>query len=216
MPGIKTYAGKDVSITFELKRCIHSEECGKRLPGVFDAHRRPWVEPDASDGDTIAAAVSNCPSGALHVYNKDGSATEQFEGPAEILARDDGPLYVRGDIQILGSDGSLISSETRVALCRCGRSENKPFCDNSHVGHFEASGPLGSSRTGADDESDAGELVFSLRENGPYILKGSFVIRPSDGSAEVTGVKGALCRCGHSSNKPFCDGTHREIGFEAE
>ena len=215
MPRTKRYPGKEVSITFDLTRCIHSEECGKRLPMVFDAHRRPWVDPDAAGGTTIAEAVSNCPSGALHVQLADGSEAESFQRPAVIVPGDDGPLYLRGNIEIVTADGSLSSRETRVALCRCGRSENKPFCDNSHIGHFEASGPLGVSKPQTDLPDEPEDLSVAPRKDGPYILKGSFVIRSDDGSEEFEGVKAALCRCGHSSNKPFCDGSHRETEFTA-
>jgi CDGSH-type Zn-finger protein len=48
---------------------------------------------------------------------------------------------VRGDIEILAPDGSVLRRDTRIALCRCGGSENKPFCDNSHRKNgFQADG----------------------------------------------------------------------------
>lgn len=216
MPGLKTYAGKDISITFDLKRCIHAEECGKRLPAVFDAHHRPWVDPDGAGVDTIAEVVSHCPSGALHAQRADGVEAESSESPAEIVVGDHGPLYLRGNIEIVATDGSLIGRETRVALCRCGLSENKPFCDNSHIGQFEASGPLGRTKVQSADPGESEVLSIAARKDGPYILKGSFVIRAGNGGEQIAGMKGALCRCGHSNNKPFCDGTHREVGFEAE
>jgi len=50
----------------------------------------------------------------------------------EISPVANGPLYLRGRIRIEGPDGRVIREDTRVALCRCGASENKPFCDNSH------------------------------------------------------------------------------------
>jgi CDGSH-type Zn-finger protein len=43
-----------------------------------------------------------------------------------------GPLFLRGRIQIRDAEERLIREDTRVALCRCGASENKPFCDGSH------------------------------------------------------------------------------------
>ena len=132
MPRLKTYQGNDISITFDLQRCIHSEQCGKRLHEVFDAHRRPWVEPNAADPETIAEVVSHCPSGALHAYLADGSPTESFYGPVDIVVNDDGPLRLRGDIEIVSPDGSVIGRETRVTLCRCGHSTNKPFCTGAH------------------------------------------------------------------------------------
>jgi CDGSH-type Zn-finger protein/uncharacterized Fe-S cluster protein YjdI len=216
MSKLKSYQGKEVSITFELQRCIHSEECGRRLTAVFDAQRRPWVEPDAAPAEKIAQVVSNCPSGALHAYWADGEATESLDGPAEINVRTDGPLQLRGNIEILATDGTLIGRETRVALCRCGRSENKPFCDNSHIGQFDAPEQLGASKTHADKPVGQNHLSISPIKNGPYILKGSFVISTPSEDQPIDGNKGALCRCGHSNNKPFCDGSHRTLGFEAD
>ena len=46
----------------------------------------------------------------------------------------DGPLYVRGCVQLRSADGKVIVEDMRLALCRCGQSHNKPFCDNSHRG----------------------------------------------------------------------------------
>ena len=58
----------------------------------------------------------------------------------------------------------------------------------------------------------SGETIVTVTENGPNILRGN--IRIFRGDEEIAHVeKVALCRCGHSSNKPFCDGTHKTIGF---
>ena len=54
------------------------------------------------------------------------------------------------------------------------------------------------------------------RENGPYLVAGTATYTDADGLEQTTqGSMIALCRCGHSANKPFCDGTHRKIEFEA-
>ena len=56
------------------------------------------------------------------------------EGPVEIKVRDDGPYKVTGPVRIVDADGAVFDVEPGrpVALCRCGRSETKPFCDASH------------------------------------------------------------------------------------
>lgn len=61
------------------------------------------------------------------------------------------------------------------------------------------------------------EVVITARENGPYLVRGPVRILDAEGNAYDTEGKAtvALCRCGGSTNKPFCDGTHSEIGFEA-
>jgi len=52
-----------------------------------------------------------------------------------------------------------------------------------------------------------------VRENGPNFLRGDLTVSAPGGTVRDTRV--ALCRCGASSNKPYCDGTHRQIGFQA-
>lgn len=62
------------------------------------------------------------------------------------------------------------------------------------------------------------ETRITVNKNGPLRLEGEFII--SDPSGKTYGLGGrtfiALCRCGHSSNKPFCDGTHSKVGFQHE
>ena len=67
-----------------------------------------------------------------------GPAVEPHFEPSIGLVQDtakgvSGPLWVRGGVQVLGADGSAYEIRNRVALCRCGASGNKPFCDGSHV-----------------------------------------------------------------------------------
>lgn len=60
------------------------------------------------------------------------------------------------------------------------------------------------------------EVVIKVRESGPYLVKGPVTLTDADGNAFVIeGENIALCRCGASENKPFCDGTHKAIGFSA-
>ena len=56
-------------------------------------------------------------------------------------------------------------------------------------------------------------ITIKLKENGPYVIEGEFRLVDSNGN-EIPIKKGALCRCGGSLNKPFCDGTHSKIGFQ--
>lgn len=60
------------------------------------------------------------------------------------------------------------------------------------------------------------EVNITINSSGPYIVEGKIKLVDSDGNQfQVEGDRIALCRCGESSNKPFCDGTHRKIGFDA-
>ena len=61
-------------------------------------------------------------------------------------------------------------------------------------------------------------MVIQVRENGPYKVTGPVTIVDAEGREFLLpeGSAVALCRCGHSSNKPFCDATHRQVGFVAD
>ncbi len=62
------------------------------------------------------------------------------------------------------------------------------------------------------------DVSIKVRENGPYLVTGPITLTDADGTAFDAGQDGkpvALCRCGGSTTKPFCDGTHSKTGFEA-
>lgn len=61
------------------------------------------------------------------------------------------------------------------------------------------------------------KVQITTRPNGPYLVKGAVRLVDSEGTEfNLQGETFALCRCGHSSNKPFCDGTHNRQGFHAD
>jgi uncharacterized Fe-S cluster protein YjdI len=128
----RTYVGDAIEVLWEPRLCIHVRNCVSRLPQVFDPEVRPWVVVDAADADAVAAAIESCPTGALHYRRLDGGRQEQQPAETTVEPRPNGPLFVRGAVRIVDGDGRLIREDTRVALCRCGASENKPFCDGSH------------------------------------------------------------------------------------
>jgi uncharacterized Fe-S cluster protein YjdI len=128
----RVYADERIEIHWEPRLCIHVRSCVERLGAVFDAERRPWIDPTAASPDEIAETVLTCPTGALHFRRLDGGADEEAPEPPTVVPRENGPLFLRGRIRIEDPDGNLIREDTRVALCRCGGSANKPFCDGTH------------------------------------------------------------------------------------
>jgi uncharacterized Fe-S cluster protein YjdI/CDGSH-type Zn-finger protein len=128
----RRYFGEGIEVTYDARRCIHAAECLRGLPAVFDTTRRPWILPDAAPADDVAAVVARCPSGALHAIRKDGGPAETAPLPTVVQVVPNGPLYIHGCVRLERADGSLIGEDTRLALCRCGQSRNKPYCDNSH------------------------------------------------------------------------------------
>ncbi len=135
---VRVYADKEIAIGYDARRCVHAAECTRGLPAVFDDARRPWIVPGGASSDEIAAVIAKCPSGALHFTQLDGGAVEPLPEDNTIVPTPRGPLYVRGHIQLRSADGSLIVEDTRLALCRCGLSHNKPFCDAGGQGQYQA------------------------------------------------------------------------------
>lgn len=128
----RVYANDAIEVHWEPRLCIHTGNCVRQLGGVFDPARRPWVDVDAADPDAIAATVLTCPTGALHFRRLDDGAQEEPPEEATFEPQPNGPLFVRGQVRVVDADESLIREDTRLALCRCGASRNKPFCDGSH------------------------------------------------------------------------------------
>lgn len=131
---IKEYEAPDVVVGFDARRCIHAARCVSELPAVFDTSKRPWIQADAAEAEAVIAQVARCPTGALIARRPDGTRVEAAPTDIAIEEVADGPLYVSGQITITDPDGGVFADETRVALCRCGASGNKPFCDGSHEG----------------------------------------------------------------------------------
>jgi CDGSH-type Zn-finger protein/uncharacterized Fe-S cluster protein YjdI len=211
---IRSYESDEIAVDYDAGRCIHAEECVKGLPAVFDAGRRPWIEPSAAESlDELARVIERCPTGALQYRWKAAGPAEEPAPRNTIRIEADGPLYVRGALR-LKLDDDEVMEETRLALCRCGLSKDKPFCDNSHArGEFADPGRVTQSSL-KTEEAPSSALTLEPLPNGPTLISGGLTIEATDGS-RIEGTGGALCRCGHSSNKPFCDGTHRKVGFEA-
>jgi len=129
---LKQYEGLGITVHWQPKLCIHVSNCIRALPGVFKPDARPWVNVEGASADEIAAAIENCPTGALSYLRTDGAPQEAPESPTKVEPRPNGPLFVRGDIEVIDAEGNLVRRATRVALCRCGQSSNKPYCDLSH------------------------------------------------------------------------------------
>lgn len=130
----------------------------------------------------------------------------------------DGPLFLAGRIRIEMSDGAVHEAE-EAYLCRCGASQDQPFCDDSHCGAgFADKGVIQGGRltpVKGDDGQDGDPVTIVCAPDGPLLVRGPLVVVGQDGALSQ-GRKGALCRCGASSSKPFCDGSHRQCGFKTD
>jgi uncharacterized Fe-S cluster protein YjdI len=127
----RVYRGESIEVIWQPEYCIHASFCWRNLPDVFQPRTAPWVKPDKAPADEIAWVVSACPTGALSYRRLDGGPEEPVPDVTVVEPQPNGPLYLRGRLQITRPDGS-VREATRAALCRCGQSGNKPFCDGSH------------------------------------------------------------------------------------
>ncbi len=212
----RQYDGDGIRVGYDARRCIHAAECVRGLPEVFDPERRPWIQPRGAAADRLAEVVMRCPSGALTFERLDGGAAEEAAPENVLRVTPAGPIYASGRLVLLDAEHRELGPETRAAFCRCGASRNKPYCDGRHteIG-FTDPGRLGRATVRPPEEEGSPDLRVRLRSDGPLVLEGAFTVLAADGqTAAASG--GAMCRCGASKNKPFCDGSHREIGFEAD
>ncbi|MBX2803356.1 MAG: CDGSH iron-sulfur domain-containing protein [Myxococcales bacterium] len=202
----------------------------------------------------------------------------------EVMA--DGPFLVSGVDRITRlSDGSTVEASGTVALCRCGQSKNKPFCDGTHkaIGFSGAkepdrvpdrrssyaaagitihdnrglcahagrctdglpavfrlrtepfvdaeagtpeeigatirqcpSGALSYSIAGQEYAIHGGDAMVGFAPNGPYVVRGGAELVGTELPEGATTDHFALCRCGKSTNKPFCSGAHWGVDFDEE
>ena len=110
-------------------------------------------------------------------------------------------------------DGQPLETRNRMTLCRCGASKHKPFCDGSHNEvKFVASGEPATGKADMLAVRD-GPLAIDPEINGPLQVRGNMEIISGTGRVVARMESARLCRCGGSSNKPFCDNSHRRIGF---
>ncbi|MGD8999479.1 MAG: CDGSH iron-sulfur domain-containing protein [Granulosicoccaceae bacterium] len=133
-----------------------------------------------------------------------------------IMVRPDGPLICHSDTAVIirDADGNIIRQDREIALCRCGASGNKPFCDGSH----KAAGFQGEQEFTDDRAEDItgqeGDLVITVKQNAMLSINGPVTIFSRSGDSVTTRTRGALCRCGQSNKKPFCDVSHKQTGFK--
>jgi CDGSH-type Zn-finger protein/uncharacterized Fe-S cluster protein YjdI len=209
---VEVAEGRLATVRFDGARCIHSRRCVMGAPAAFRAGvPGAWIDPDAVPVEELMRVALACPSGAITVERRDGGPQEAPPRANAVTVRENGPLAVHADLTVEGH-GRM----TRATLCRCGLSKRKPFCDNAHVkGGFVASGEPTSREMTLAIADLTGEVTVTPRPNGPLVVVGRFEIASGTGRAVDRVEKAVFCRCGHSGNKPFCDGSHKRVGFEA-
>lgn len=213
MPGkIDEYRSEKITVKFAADRCIHSRNCVLGNPQVFVPNAPgAWIQPAAATVEEVVRLAQACPSGAISYQRHDGGAPEAAARVNALRIRENGPLAISAELYIAGE-----ALRFRATLCRCGASSAKPFCDGSHkVAKFIASGEPPAAEIVATLPAKDGPLKVTPKLDGPLYMQGNLEICSGNGRALQRSTEAWLCRCGKSSTKPFCDGTHRKIGFKA-
>lgn len=130
--GTHSYKNDRITVTWHKETCYHAAECVKNLQKVFDPEKKPWINVDAATNEEIIETIGKCPSGALGYKIEDTEPTEHAESAARITVFPNGPLRISGNLILEDGDGNRLQVGERFALCRCGQSEKKPFCDGTH------------------------------------------------------------------------------------
>lgn len=130
----KEYTNGEITIVWQPNKCIHSAVCKNGLFEVFNPKARPWINIQGASSERISEQIKKCPSGALSI--KDDATSEDKPLPestnSSIAVLKNGPLMVKGAVVIKHKNGNEEQISKDVFLCRCGQSENKPFCDGAH------------------------------------------------------------------------------------
>ena len=133
----KKYSNGEVTIVWKPATCIHSTICWKRatgLPEVFNPMERPWIKPEGASTERIIEQVKKCPSGALTFYlNNEVNTVQEVATDVKVEAMPNGPLMVYSNIIVKRANGEEENKSKVTAFCRCGQSNNKPYCDGSHI-----------------------------------------------------------------------------------
>lgn len=209
------FSGSQINVEWDGRLCIHIAECGRAKGELFVAGRQPWCEPDLMEVEEVAEIVERCPAGAITYNAKDPLIKEKPAAENTIAISNNGPLFVSGDIKIENTADDMEGVSFRTALCRCGHSKNKPFCDNAHEkAKFQDYGAVGD--TGEGLSSHGGKFNIKPLDDGPLLCSGNITLKSASGRTAWEGKQVALCRCGVSENKPFCDGKHVAAGFRSQ
>jgi len=136
MSNQKEYSNGEITIVWKSDLCIHSGNCWRGTDGlsaVFSPKERPWIKPEGATSEQIIAQIAKCPSGALSYYRNGQQPQETVSSSQIVEVILNGPLLVYGNITVKDKDGNETARSNVTAFCRCSHSNNKPYCDGSHV-----------------------------------------------------------------------------------
>lgn len=130
---VKKYSNDEITVIWKPRTCIHAKKCWDGLPDVFNPEKRPWINIEGALAEKIRKQIDQCPSGALSYETKTEEGEVKSDPNTEINVLENGPLLVHGTLHVTNVDGTKEVKNKTTAFCRCGASENKPYCDGGHT-----------------------------------------------------------------------------------
>lgn len=158
-PAKRVYHNDQLTVFWDAALCTHAGICFTQLPRVFNPRKNPWVNLEGADNERVVQAVNACPTLALTFHWNDPEMNQQEKSlklkPAEEVEREmaeinkeesleediprakfkvmrNGPIVLSGGFELRDANGKLLTAMKLVSLCRCGQSNNTPFCDGTH------------------------------------------------------------------------------------
>jgi uncharacterized Fe-S cluster protein YjdI len=147
----REYINNEITVFWRPGKCIHATHCYRELIEVFNPRKRPWVNINGASTERIIRVINKCPTDALtykwndEEKNKESAnlkdekiqhalsfASSKALTPVTVQVMRDGPLVVQGSFSIFDGTGNQLKSMLITSFCRCGASNNIPFCDGYH------------------------------------------------------------------------------------
>lgn len=154
--GNRKYSNDQITVYWKPSACVHASYCYRELIEVFDPNARPWVDMKGAPTDRIIDTVNLCPTEALtwkwndeeknrnvgkdqtnHIKFKrpelmDLDIADPEESPVSVKVMYDGPIIIKGNFTLVYSGNRKEINDSLVSICRCGKSDQQPFCDGKH------------------------------------------------------------------------------------
>ena len=129
----KKYSNGELTVVWKPAKCIHAGECVKALPNVYNPNAKPWIKAENASTEELKNQINKCPSGALSYFmeGEENQEAQSLKTAVEVL--ENGPLLVYGTLTVTDQDGNEEVKNKTTAFCRCGASNNKPYCDGAHI-----------------------------------------------------------------------------------